>query len=508
MISKGKRLIILFLTVIIASVSLTLPSSAADLRGSYGYGRSELSKMTNSRVYLLAYDRIVKGVEAYSMSISLYDRDHLLSVSELRMVYNAYLNDNPHHFWVSGSYRYEYDSDNKILSVGPVYTMDKDDVFAARVTFEKTVSSYISDINLNSSQYEIQKKIHDRICKNVVYSSDSANAHNAYGALVEGRAVCDGYAKAYQYLLFRCKINAHMVSGVATDSRGQRSNHAWLLVYIDGSYYHSDITWDDQDDDIFYGYMNLPDSEISRDHTLINPGYPIPSCSSKRADYFTVEDAYFDSFSADRLAGLLNNPFYKANIRVGSIDEFRRWFNAGTLSQLAKKLEISSFDAKYTYSSFGEVCITMNTKTPNSLSGTIRSFALDDEPITVSLCLPRSTEPFRTVTVTGRNAEYSLDNIQNGEYTLIISKRNHLPYSKKVRVLGKSSFDVKLEVFGDVNNDDSVDELDSVLLSRFLAGWNVNVDMIKADLNLSMSVTESDAVMLGRFLAGWDVTFG
>ena len=77
-----------------------------------------------------------------------------------------------------------------------------------------------------------------------------------------------------------------------------------------------------------------------------------------------------------------------------------------------------------------------------------------------------------------------------------------------MRVSGKSSFDVKLEVFGDVNNDDSVDELDSVLFSRFLAGWNVNVDMIKADLNLSMNVTESDAVMLGSFLAGLDETFG
>ena len=77
-----------------------------------------------------------------------------------------------------------------------------------------------------------------------------------------------------------------------------------------------------------------------------------------------------------------------------------------------------------------------------------------------------------------------------------------------MRVSGKSSFDVKLEVFGDVNNDDSVDELDSVLFSRFLAGWNVNVDMIKADLNLSMNVTESGAVMLGSFLAGLDETFG
>ncbi len=42
----------------------------------------------------------------------------------------------------------------------------------------------------------------------------------------------------------------------------------WNLVKIDGKWYHLDCTWDDgYGDTYFYGYYNLTDKQIEKDHT-------------------------------------------------------------------------------------------------------------------------------------------------------------------------------------------------------------------------------------------------
>jgi len=64
----------------------------------------------------------------------------------------------------------------------------------------------------------------------------SINA-TAYGALVEGYASSEGYAMAFKALLRLLEIEAHVVVG---ERAGQR--HAWNLVYLDGIYYHMDIS--------------------------------------------------------------------------------------------------------------------------------------------------------------------------------------------------------------------------------------------------------------------------
>lgn len=62
--------------------------------------------------------------------------------------------------------------------------------------------------------------------------------YTAYGALVEGDAVCQGYALAYKLLLDKCGIDSVLVTS-------NEMGHAWNLVKLDGSWYHVDVTWDD-----------------------------------------------------------------------------------------------------------------------------------------------------------------------------------------------------------------------------------------------------------------------
>lgn len=79
--------------------------------------------------------------------------------------------------------------------------------------------------------------LHDWLCLHCDYSP-SPRAETAYGALVEGRAVCIGYAAGYAYL-----AAAQGLEGTWTYSQG--IDHAWVLATLDGDRYFTDATWDD-----------------------------------------------------------------------------------------------------------------------------------------------------------------------------------------------------------------------------------------------------------------------
>ena len=69
----------------------------------------------------------------------------------------------------------------------------------------------------------------------------------AFGALIYGRAVCQGYSVLMYRLLREVGIDARVITGTAQYPDGEEF-HAWNIVRIDGEYYNIDVTWDDQED--------------------------------------------------------------------------------------------------------------------------------------------------------------------------------------------------------------------------------------------------------------------
>ena len=61
---------------------------------------------------------------------------------------------------------------------------------------------------------------------------------------------------------------------------------------------------------------------------------------------------------------------------------------------------------------------------------------------------------------------------------------------------------------GDINGDRVVNNKDAVLLFRYVAGWDIEVETAALDINGDGSVNNKDAVTLFRYVAGWDVTIG
>ena len=101
--------------------------------------------------------------------------------------------------------------------------------------------------NKTGDTYKDVKMIHDYLVSNLDYDSGAGATHtyDIYGALVNHKCVCEGYAKAFKYLLNGLNIESTLVIGKGTNSRGESENHAWNYVKIDEKWYAVDVTWDD-----------------------------------------------------------------------------------------------------------------------------------------------------------------------------------------------------------------------------------------------------------------------
>lgn len=117
---------------------------------------------------------------------------------------------------------------------------------ASRAAMEAADAILAQTVTAGMSDYDIAKALHDYLVLNCVYDYDNylrhtvpAESYTADGALLEGTAVCAGYARAYQLLMQQAGIPCEYVSGYAG------GGHAWNVVEIDGAWYHVDTTWDD-----------------------------------------------------------------------------------------------------------------------------------------------------------------------------------------------------------------------------------------------------------------------
>ena len=101
--------------------------------------------------------------------------------------------------------------------------------------------------NKTGNTYEDIKMVHDYLVDSINYESSLSKQYiyNIYGALVNRECVCEGYARAFKYLLDELNIPCIMVIGTGTNSQGETENHAWNYVQLGGNWYAVDTTWDD-----------------------------------------------------------------------------------------------------------------------------------------------------------------------------------------------------------------------------------------------------------------------
>ena len=136
-----------------------------------------------------------------------------------------------------------YDLENVSFKLTPFYddqstALTKKQIRKAREKADRVAGQIRKDY---PTQTERIRAAHDYICRHVIYDEGCEDGgynpvQTAYGALINGKAVCQGYSNAFQMLMESLGIPASVVIG---------DDHAWNAVWVDGHISYIDVTWDD-----------------------------------------------------------------------------------------------------------------------------------------------------------------------------------------------------------------------------------------------------------------------
>lgn len=180
----------------------------------------------------------------------------------------AYVSDNPIVFWLDlsggiGSTAYGVKYSGSFYSGMYHWTVTQIE-FSAKVSskYKPNTSALVDAVSdevasfstTSTTRYDILKDIHDYLCETVVYDLNGTYAHEPYGSLVAGIAVCEGYAEAFKLLCDRFSIPCALIIGDGVTDSGTEA-HMWNYVQMeDSKWYGVDATWDDQST-ICYDYF-------------------------------------------------------------------------------------------------------------------------------------------------------------------------------------------------------------------------------------------------------------
>ncbi len=168
------------------------------------------------------------------------------------------------------------------------YSMTYHDSASEERTMASKVSSVLSGLSLSGkTQYQKVKAIYDYMTANIRYDN-SYTKYSGYDALCRNCSVCQGYASSFYRLCLSTNIQCRVVTGISTNTKGGKEEHAWNIVKIGSYWYNVDVTWDavyrqaNQD----YKYFLKSNSDFaghSRDYEFsdseFNSSYPMTSKS-------------------------------------------------------------------------------------------------------------------------------------------------------------------------------------------------------------------------------------
>lgn len=187
-------------------------------------GDKELQRQYQSAIEAFTYENPdIFYLNPTSMYINIETITRIFGVS-----YNVYINTG----------------DEATYLAEGLYT--KEDVEKREAEIEQVKNQIITQVQ-GKNDYEKLKIIHDYLIDNIEYGDATLgdDMYNIYGALVLKKCVCEGYAKAYQYLLNEIGIENEIVIGIGTNSEDETENHAWNYVKLNNNWYAVDVTWDD-----------------------------------------------------------------------------------------------------------------------------------------------------------------------------------------------------------------------------------------------------------------------
>lgn len=206
-----------------------------------------------------------------------------VSVNQLKTVFEAVYNDHPELFWLDTGYSCKYLRSGRCAEITLKFNETVDYLEQARMNFEGAARSITDQAQSLGSPYEKEKYVHDALMELAEYDVTSPMSQSAYSALVGGKSVCAGYARAFQYMMQMLGIPCYYCTGYAGE------DHAWNIVKLDGAYRNVDVTWDDTEEPT-YNYFNKTDREYANTHRRTGLSVYLPACEGAEAEEKPMPD--------------------------------------------------------------------------------------------------------------------------------------------------------------------------------------------------------------------------
>lgn len=264
------------------------------------------------------YDMLYTEISQFHPVIQI---DRKIDTEEISLLMRKLEWQHPEIFWINGySMKYNDVSAEITLKVLNEYSPDTlrqmaDDLDRAAEEILRTVPPYATD-------EEKALQIHDYLVTHTEYDQSAVSQgkglwSTAYGCLIGGSAVCQGYSQAFQLLLNRMGVECGICSGNAGGEP-----HAWNYIRLDQQYYWIDVTWDDPVSDnapsdwIHHGYFLIDDTMLSRSRTIDDNGQFVPVCSSLDKNYFVRNGNYLTAYHFSEIDSRLTEHIDEGKIEV------------------------------------------------------------------------------------------------------------------------------------------------------------------------------------------------
>jgi hypothetical protein len=302
------------------------------------------------------------------------------------------LDNNPLLFYIDSSIEMDWYPDFSSFTITLNYIMTPAQYSEALRKFNAAAEQAMSLVRGAKSDFERALVLHNYIVLNTAYDSEllvyyqthgmnvaspRPLSHTAYGALVDGVAVCDGYAKAYLHLLRLAGIESRLISGY-----GRSQPHAWNIVKLDGNWYHTDPTWSAATNAphgiMSYEFYLLNSSEINKTHTswTLPDGIRTDAANFSNAFFRNANSAvavlgdYFYYIESDSSSsrGTDNNSIRRHNINTGRTDTLYSfeavWFanSAGTSVWMNSYIGLAAYNDLLYFNTANEI-LSFNPET-------------------------------------------------------------------------------------------------------------------------------------------------
>lgn len=348
MASRDTMIAMVLCAVLIISSITSTNLQADQKKKNAGFYYTQLDK-GGKAIYKAMQTDIANG--SLNSNVSLPDKD--ITWEMIRKAAQAFHFENPKYYWLRGASVGGYITRSETnptcnLTYGTFSFWDQTlDKKAARQKLNKVVKKIAKEAKKRKNKIDQVQYVHDYIINNCIYDTPTLNRckmtihdpfdeliYSAYGCLVNKRAVCAGYAQAFELILKELGIPCTYVLGFGGDFK--TGYHAWNSVTLGGERYWVDTTWDDTNrgdkhSDVIYTYFMMTSNAMKIDHKAedYNAHLKSPTATGKKFNYYRYNGYYMEEYSESRLNRIVSKQSdkYKKEVRC-SKDAYKKALKA------------------------------------------------------------------------------------------------------------------------------------------------------------------------------------